>query len=677
MEQYCLLVKKSSPNLFSTIHLFIQPVNTPKMNNMKALISLFAACLATFYVSNAQTAEWRNYGRDAGGTRYAPIQQVNATNVKKLKVVWTYQTGELKTYEGTSAIEKAAFEATPIMVDKTLFFSTPSCRVFAIDAATGKEKWMYDPVVNLTTGYSEITSRGVSTWPSPEQPAAQGVKRRLYIGTIDGRLICVDAATGDLFAPFGNHGTVDLKAGLGHDISVTSPPAVIGNLIVVGSSLGDNQRFDYTRGTVRAYDAYSGKLVWSWDPIPQDSTDAAWNTWQGPKAHKTGAANAWAPISADARRDLVFIPTSSASPDYYGGERLGQNLYANSIVALRASTGKIVWHYQVVHHDLWDYDIAAQPVLADITRAGKKVAAVIVGTKMGHIFVLDRETGKPLCPVEEKTVPASAVPGETANATQPIPVLPEPLGIQKITTEDAWGITEQDKKEAADRIARYRNEGIFTPPSYAGTLVTPGNVGGVHWGGMSYDAKQELLITNINRLPAIIRMIPREEVAELEKKEPGLLRIETGRQTGTPYVMKRDYLFKVVDGSFMPQSNPPWGTILAIDMKTGVKKWEVPLGFMLDPNKYPGAEKWGSINFGGAITTAGNITFVAATIDNFFRAFNTKTGELLWQYQLPASAQATPMTYSINGKQYVVICAGGHGKVHTKQGDYVVAFALE
>lgn len=643
---------------------------------MKALSTLFTILLSTQIVTYAQSIEWPAYGRDAGGMRYAPIDKINTGNVKQLKVAWTYQTGELKTYEGSRIAEKAAFEATPIMLDNTLFFSTATDRVFAVDAITGKEKWMYNPGVNLQGDYSEVTSRGVSAWPMTAKKT-NAVARKIFIATIDGRLIALNATTGDLISSFGNHGTVDLKEGLGRDIQVTSAPAIIKDLIVVGSALGDNQRFDYSRGTVRAYDVHTGKKIWSWDPIPQDSTDKAWNTWQGPKAHKTGAANTWATISVDVQRDLVFIPTSSASPDYYGGERLGQNLYANSIVALRASTGKMVWHFQVVHHDLWDYDIAAQPVLAEIPKDGKMVAAVIVGTKMGHVFVLDRETGKSLFPVEERPMPASDVPGETAYATQPIPVLPEPLGIHKITTADAWGLTEDDKKESAERIAKYRNEGIYTPPSYDGTLVTPGNVGGIHWGGMSYDAKQHLLITNINRLPAIIRMIPRDKVAELEKTDKTLLRAETGRQTGTPYVMKRDYLFKRTDNGFVAQSTPPWGTILAIDLTTGQKKWEVPLGFMLDPQKYPGAEKWGSINFGGAITTAGNVTFVAATMDNFFRAFNTQTGELLWQYQLPASAQATPMTYAVNGKQYVVIAAGGHGKVGTKMGDYVLAFVLE
>lgn len=620
--------------------------------------------------------EWSCYGRDAGGSRFANISQINTANVKKLTPAWTFQTGELKKYEGSKMQEKAAFEATPIMVDGTLYFSTPTCRVIALDAASGKEKWTYDPTINMKSGYSEVTSRGVSVWPSVADEKNKKENKIIFNATIDGRLIALDARTGTPIPFFGKDGTVDLREGYGKDVSVTSPPAIVGNMVIVGSSLGDNQRFDYPQGVVRAYDVFSGQLKWTWNPIPSDSTDKSWNTWQGPKAHKTGAANAWAVLSADIKRDLVFIPTSSPSPDYYGGERIGQNLYGNSIVALRASTGKLVWYFQVVHHDLWDYDIAAQPMLIDVKKDGRVVPAVAVGTKMGHIFILHRETGKSLFPVEERPVPASDVAGEQAWPTQPVPVFPAPVGLQRLSAEDAWGVNETERQEAASRISRFISKGNFTPPSFQGTIMTPGNVGGIHWGGMCYDPKQGLLVTNINRLAAIIRMIPREQIAEAEK-DKDVLRAETGRQMGTPYVMKRDYLFKADSTGMRMQTKPPWGTLLAIDLNNKQKKWEVPLGFMLDPRKYPGAEKWGSINFGGAITTAGNLTFVAATFDNHFRAFNTKTGELLWELELPASAQATPMTYSVGNKQYVVIAAGGHGKLGTKMGDYVMAFCVQ
>ncbi len=620
--------------------------------------------------------EWPAYGNDAGGMRYSPLSQVNDGNVASLKVAWTHQTGELALYEGTQALKQAAFEATPIMIGRTLYFSTPSARVFAVDAATGKEQWVYDPAINLRMGYSEITSRGVSAWPAGGSDKGKGASR-IFVATIDGRLIALDAKTGKPISSFGDRGTVDLSKGMGGTISVTSPPAVIGNTIIVGSAMGDNQRFDYPPGTVRAYDVITGALKWGWDPIPRDSTDKAWYTWHGPMVHKTGAANAWATLSVDASRDLVFVPTSCPSPDYYGGERIGQNLYGNSIVALRASTGKLVWYYQVVHHDLWDYDIAAQPVLTDIIKEGKKIPAVIVGTKMGHIFILDRTTGIPLFPVEERPVPASDIPGEEAWPTQPFPVLPAPLGIQSVAEKDAWGSTAEEKEAAKKRIAQFRNKGIFTPPSNEGSVMTPGNAGGIHWGGMCVDPKEHLLITNINLLPAIIRMVPREKIAELEGKGSDAVRGEIGLQRGTPYVMNRDYLFKVDEKGLMMQTTPPWGTLVAVDLNTGLKKWEVPLGYMLDPKKYPGAEKWGSLNFGGAIVTAGNLIFVAASRDGHLRAFDTHTGAELWKYLLPAGGQATPMTYELDGKQYVVMAAGGHGKFSTKMGDYVIAFAVK
>jgi len=641
---------KSSLFLFIMVQVFLPPRGFAQNNN-----------------------EWPSYGRDPGGSRFSPLDQINIHNVAKLHVAWTFQTGELETYAGTEAMSKAAFETTPVMIDHTLYFSTPSDRVFAIDASTGKKIWLYDPKVNLHEDYSEITSRGVSVWKPSAADAGKDME--VFIATIDGRLIALSAKTGLPIPGFGNQGTVDLKTGLGQDISVTSAPAIIGNLIVVGSSLGDNNRFDATAGTVRAYDVGSGKLIWSWDPIPKKESDPAWKTWIGPKAHQTGAANTWATISSDEKNGLVFIPTSCPSPDYYGGERLGQDLYGNSLVALNAKTGKMVWYFQIVHHDLWDYDIPAQPILTTITKDGKKKEVAIIGTKMGLIFVLDRLTGKPVFPVEERPVPVSEVKGEQTWPTQPFPVLPAPLGIQKIDSTDSWGVNETLRAESIQRIKMYQNKGIYTPPSLQGSLMTPGNIGGIHWGGMCYDNVHGLLITNINRLPAIITLVPRENMTEDEIRKERQ-KIEVGRQLGTPYLLKRDYLIKTNEDGINILSKPPWGELIAIDLNTGKNKWEVPLGVMLNPEKYPEAKNWGSLNLGGAIVTAGQLVFVAATMDNHFRVFNSMTGETIIGFHLPASAQATPMTYMVNGKQFVVIAAGGHGKIHTKQGDFVVAFCL-
>ena len=652
----------------------------------------FAIALIAFpLVGIAQGTGWSYYGQDAGGRRYTALQQINAGNVSRLKLAWTYRTGELATYAGTNALEKACFETTPILIGRSLYFSTASDRVISVDAATGQQHWVYDPKVDLNGDYSEFSSRGVAAWPAkrtsdtrsgsavvgPDRNAGRD-SLRLFIGTIDGRLIALDAHTGHPLTAFGDNGTINLRAGVGKDIQETSPPAVIGDLVIVGSAIGDNQRFDEAPGVIRAYSVHTGQLIWAWDPIPRDPADSAYVTWNGPKAHRTGAANAWSILSTDPARDLVFIPTSCPSPDYYGGERLGSNLHANSLVALRASTGKLVWSFQVVHHDLWDFDIAAQPVLIDFPIGSGTVPAVVIGTKMGFIYVLDRETGKPLLPVEERPVPASTLPGEQAWPTQPFPVKPAPLGLQSVTVADAWGPTPEDLADAKRRIAQLRFEGPFTPPGFQGTIMAPGNVGGIHWGGMCYDPVAGILYTNVNRLAAVIRMMPREQVDSLRKENPESLRGEIGWQRGTPYIMKRDYLVKRNDQGVVTflQTKPPWGTLVAIDLRSGAKKWEVPLGYMLDPAKYPESREWGSLNFGGAIVTGGHLIFVAASMDSHFRAFDSRTGKVLWEYALPASGQATPMSYELDGRQYVVIAAGGHGKLGTKQGDYLMAFAL-
>lgn len=633
-------------------------------------LTTFICLLTTRAV--AQNQEWPAYGNDAGGMRFSSLKEINTDNVKQLQVAWTFRTGELEHYKGTDAAEKAAFEATPVMVDGTLIFTTPTTRVFAIDAATGVKKWEYDPDVYLRQDLSEVTSRGVSIWPAATDKKNAKAAKRVFVPTLDGRLIALDAATGQPISSFGKKGTIDLRQGVGN-ISVTSPPAIIGNTVVVGSSMGDNQRFNYDRGVVRAYDALTGQLRWSWDPIPRSEKDPGAKTWKGSSAIHTGAANAWSVISADAERDLVFIPTTSPSPDYYGGERLGHNLYASSIVALKASTGKMVWSFQTVHHDLWDYDNASQPLLFSFNQNRKTVPAVAVGTKMGHIFVLHRETGVPLLPVEEQRVPASKVPGEEASPTQPFPVSLPALGLHKV---EAWGTTPDEKAVAQKRISALQYDGIFTPPSLQGSVIAPSNVGGMNWSGMCYDPESGLLIANVNRIAAVIRLLPREGLAVAVKDDQELLRSETGFQAGTPYVLKRSYLFTKSQQGISMQTAPPWGTLAAVNLQKGTLAWEVPLGFMYDPGKHPQAKQWGAINLGGAIATAGGLVFVAASVDGHFRAFKTADGSLQWEVPLPAGGQATPMTYQLNGKQYLVIAAGGHGKLGTKLGDYVVAYAL-
>jgi quinoprotein glucose dehydrogenase len=429
-------------------------------------------------------------------------------------------------------------------------------------------------------------------------------------------------------------------------------------------------------GEVRGFDAITGQLKWSWDPIPQDPSAVGADTWKSKSAARTGAANAWSVIVADPARNLLFVPTSSPSPDYYGGERLGDNLFANSVVALRADTGARVWHFQTVHHDLWDYDVASPPILFDWKKDGRTVAAVAVASKTGHLFVLDREKGTPLIPVEERPVPKSDVPGEEASSTQPFPTAPRSLARTTLKAEEAWGATDADRAWCRDTMSKLRSDGFFTPPSLGGTLVVPGNVGGMAWGGMAYDRANDLLITPVNNLAAEVRLIPRNRV-EAERKAGRLSGdFEYGRQQGTPYALVRRLLLG--PKTLLPCTPPPWGTLAAVKAATGDIAWQVPLGQFPGTAKVPEGTQGGSIALGGPIATAGGLVFTAGTLEAAIYAFDVQTGKRLWKGTLPTSARATPMTYlGRDGRQYVVISAGGHGvQIGPPLGDYVVAFAL-
>ena len=606
---------------------------------------------------SVKDSEWPNYGNDPGGARYSSARQIDRTNVAQLRLAWTHRTGALE--QKTELVRKAAFEATPILVDSKLFLSTPYNHVIALDPQTGSRLWKYDPHVNLAQNYSEVTSRGVSAWQDLKVKPGQPCRLRIFLGTLDGRLIALDGKSGKPCLDFGSKGEVNLTRDVelatewrgGYQI--TSAPAISKDLVIVGSSIADNWKVDTERGIVRAFDVRTGKLRWTWNPSP----------WADRTKPRTGGANAWSTLSVDPEQDMVFIPTGSASPDYYGGIRKGDNRWANSVIALRASTGEFVWGFQVVHHDLWDYDVAAQPLLISWKDG---TPAVAINTKMGHVFVLNRLTGESLLAVEERPVPQTDIPGEQSWPTQPfstISLVPEGL-----TPGDAWGPTAEDVKWCQDKIKASRSEGVFTPPSLQGTIVFPGNVGGVNWGSAAYDPQRHILITNTNRLAAWVKLIPREQFqAESNKEQDNRIYGEFAEQSGAPYGLYRTFIFSP---SGLPCNAPPWGTTKAVDLFSGKQIWDVPLGTMV-----PG-ERTGSINLGGPIVTAGGLVFTSAAMDLYLRAFDVETGKELWKYLLPAGGQATPMTYSLGGKQYLVIAAGGHGKLGTKQGDYVLAFTL-
>ena len=628
------------------------------------------------------TADWPSYGGDPGGQRYSPLDQINKQNVKDLQVAWTYHTGDVS--DGTHTKRKSAFENTPIVIDGTMYISTPFSRVIALDPETGREKWSYDPKIDLQASYSEgLNNRGVSSWRDPNRASAEPCQRRIYIATIDARLIAIDAATGRTCSDFGADGQIDLKT-VGADVKtvyngeyeVTSPPAIIDDLVIVGSAIGDNTRVDEPTGVVRAFDARSGALRWSWYPIPRDANDPAWKTWSNGGAPKTGAANVWSIISVDRDNDLVFLPVSSASPDYYGGVRVGDDLYSDSLVALHARTGQLAWYFQTTHHDLWDYDIPAMPVLCTIHNDGKDIPAVVQGTKRGSLFVFNRLTGVPVFPITERPVPQTDVAGEQTSPTQPFPTLPPPLVPQSITADDAWGRIYFDRVACHKRMAALRADGIYTPPSIRGSIQIPGNVGGMNWSGAAFDPSRQLFVTNTNNIISEVHLIPREKFTEASSSTRGF-GIEYAEQRGAAYGMSRVNMLSSFPG--FPCNPPPWGTLNAVDLTTGAIKWSVPLGNLLRASHIPLPDPhWGSPNLGGAIVTAGGLTFIGATLDPYLRAFDSDTGKLLWEAELPAGGQATPMTYRVrsNGKQYVVIAAGGHGRMGTKLGDSIVAFAL-
>ena len=634
--------------------------------------SRLAALLLTLLLPAAQAGGAEYYGYDQGGSRFAPLDQITPQNVDQLIPVWTYHTGDLKS-RAPDVLKRSKFEATPILTGDKLIACTPFNAVVALDPGSGRELWRYDP--EIKTDYrpaNMFACRGVAVWHGPTG-ATRPCTERILTATADLRLIALDLKDGRPCPGFGQDGVVRIDPGKPllwpGEFQFTSPPAVVGDLVILGSSIGDNQRVDAPRGTVRAFDVRTGAPRWDWDPVPGRADDPDAPSW-GDGWRTAGAANVWAPIAIDEARGLVFLPTTSPSPDFYGGLRPGDNRRADSVVALKAETGVMVWSYQLVHHDLWDYDIPAQPSLATITLDGKKRDVVIQGTKQGLVFVLDRDTGEPVLPVAERPAPQGGVAGELLSPTQPFPTDLPPLGPDRITPDEAWGLTPWDRAACAQAISSARAEGRFTPPSLQGTLLMPFTGGGVNWGGLAVDGAKGVVYINSSNLLHRITLFPASDYAEMKKRFHDK---EVSPQRGAPYGMMRELLVSPLG---LPCNPPPWGVLTALDLVSRKILWRAPLGTTEELNPLGLARRIGTPTFGGPLATASGLVFIGAALDDYLRAFDAKTGAELWTGRLPSAGIATPTSYFWQGRQYIVIGAGGHGEAGAPAGDTLVAFAL-
>lgn len=622
-------------------------------------------------------AGWPQVGGGLGGARHSENTQIDRDNVGRLEEAWRFDNGDVT--------PTTSLQVTPILVGDALVLCTPRNQVVAVDAETGEERWRFDARPDLEGVYNPLC-RGVAqarVEPRPRGDAiaatrAETCAERVYTGTLDARLIALDAATGRPCLDFGDEGTVDLLKGIGEsrpgEYTMTSPPVVVDGIVVTGAWVTDGQRVDAPGGVIRGWDARTGALVWAWDPVPEGADPVTAEEAEAGATYTRGTANAWSLLSADEALGLVYLPMGNAAPDHYGGERHGLGRYASAVVALDAQTGELRWDFQTVHHDVWDYDVASQPVLYTHPGgpAGRGIPALAQATKMGHVFLLDRRTGEPLFPVEERAVPQGGVTGEFISGTQPVPTKPAPLHPHALPEDEVWGLTPIDRAQCRRRVAALRNDGIFTPPSREGSLVYPGLGGGVNWGSVSVDEQAGRLVVNSMHNPFIVQAVPREEAGSLE----GTDLVGAQPQEGTPYVTIRAPL---LSDWGMPCTPPPWGLLTSIDLATGAVQWQRPLGDLRELAPAFGRFfEWGTPNQGGPIQTAGGLVFIAATMDKRFRAFDAETGEMLWSTGLPTSGHATPMTYRVGseGRQFVVIAAGGHFPLGSPSDDAIIAYAL-
>ena len=617
---------------------------------------------------------WPMYGGNELANRHSNLNQITSENVHQLEIAWVYHSGDVD--DGSNGIIPTAFQATPIILGDSLYFCTPFNRVISVYAETGKQRWTYDPDVDQKS-LSLRSCRGVSSWTSKEVNDNGHCSSRIFSGTLDGRIVSLDAETGAPCKEFGDDGTFDLTEGLGRvnvgEYGVSSPPLIANDTLITGSWVADNRGVDMPGGVVRAYDVKSGELIWAWDPVPADAPAPPESV-----QYRRGTANAWSVFSADEELGLVYIPTGNTSPDFYGGHRGGWDKYASSIVALKIETGEVAWSFQTVHHDVWDYDVGSQPVLFDYVKDNTAIPAVIQATKTGHVFFLDRRNGEPIFDVVEKKVPQGGIFGEHLSPTQPFPKAPPQLHNARLNPDDVWAPTPWHKAQCLEQIGELRNEGLFTPPSLQGSVMYPGFFGGANWGSLSQDPGRNLLVVNTMQMAASVKLVPREE---LESIYPDGLP-EYGHsgfqpQFGTPYAAVSSPLMTTLG---TPCSPPPWGKLWGIDTTSGEIVWSKPFGTARDVAPFP---VWmfladGVPNIGGPISTSTGLTFIGATTDKYLRAIETETGKELWRGRLPWAAQSTPITYRLtkDSRQFVVVAAGGHGVFSEDVGDALVAFAL-
>jgi quinoprotein glucose dehydrogenase len=619
-----------------------------------------AGPLAVALFAAAPALGWEHWGGDRGGTRFSPLAQITPANVGNLVRAWEFRTGDLDT-RAPAVMARTKFQATPLFVEDSIIFCSPFNEVIALDPGSGAQKWRYDPKIstNQRPG-NRYVCRGVAYWVDDQAAASAVCRARVFMGTNDVRVISLDARTGIPCADFGVGGEIKLEIGGSlewpGEFQITSAPLVSHGVVIVGSSISDNRRVDAPLGTVRAFDARTGRPRWNWDPLVHGGIIA-------------GHANVWAPMSSDEDRGLVFLPTSSPSPDFWGGKRPGNNEHANSVVALRTETGELVWSFQTVHHDVWDYDLPAQPTLARIDTGAGVRDVVIQPTKQGFVFVLDRDTGKPVWPVEERSVPQRAADGEQLSPTQPFPTHLPALMSQRFSSADVFNPFPTFGRSACEeRLESARNDGLYTPPSTKGTLIFPMTGGGVNWGGAAFDPASQILYANTSYAVHIVKLIPRVE-AEGFKPPAGH---DFGPQQGAPFAVTRAVAMSPLG---ILCNKPPWGMLVAVDLKAGKILWQSSVGTAEDRAPLGIAFNWGTPLVNGVVITAGGLVFTGA-MDAYLRAFDAKSGAELWQGRLPVPGVANPMTYLWQGEQYVAIAAGGHSEAGTTIGDSVVAFRL-